>query len=108
MISHEGKRLLSQVIPDQFIKNFNNYVTFPVKPRHIFEHRNFMKRNLLMRLMVVSFVTVCGLVYIQAGINKQIVDDQCTDEIPLTAKKRVSGEFIILQSITRYLTAGYH
>ncbi|HTE24491.1 hypothetical protein [Flavitalea sp.] len=67
-----------------------------------------MKRNLLIRFMVVSFVAVCSLVFIQTGINKQIAEDQCNDEIPLTTKKRVSGEFIILQSVTRYLTAGYH
>lgn len=67
-----------------------------------------MKRNLLIRLMVVSFVTICSLVFIQTGVNRQIAEDQCNDEIPLTTKKRVSGEFIILQSVTRYLTAGYH
>ncbi|RYY13591.1 MAG: hypothetical protein EOO04_31650 [Chitinophagaceae bacterium] len=67
-----------------------------------------MKRNLLIRLMVVSFITVCSMVFIQAGVNKQNAEDQCSEEMPMTAKKRVSGEFIIWESITRYITAGYH
>jgi hypothetical protein len=58
--------------------------------------------------MVVGFIAISSLLFIQAGVNKQIAEDQCNDEIPLAAKKKVSGDFIILQSITRYLTAGYH
>jgi len=58
--------------------------------------------------MVVGFVAISSLVFIEAGLKKQHAEDQCNDELPLTAKKKVSGEFIILQSITRYITAGYH
>jgi hypothetical protein len=58
--------------------------------------------------MVVGFVAIGSVIFIQAGLNEQNAEDQCTEEISLATKKKVSGEFIILQSITRYITAGYH
>ena len=58
--------------------------------------------------MVVSYITVCGLVLFQARVNKQIAEDQCSEAYGIPTKKHISGEFIIWESITRYITVGYH
>jgi hypothetical protein len=67
-----------------------------------------MKKNFFIRLVILSVMLLCGLLYFQNGINRQSAEDQCTDDISTAGKKRASGEFIILESISRYLTASYH
>lgn len=67
-----------------------------------------MKRSTLVRLVVVSFVAACSLVIFKADSLKQPVEEQCADEEPITFKKRGSGEFIIWETMNRYIMAGYH
>lgn len=58
--------------------------------------------------MVVSFITVCSLVFFKGRVNKQISEDQCNEELTTETKQHVSGELIIWESISRYITVGYH
>ena len=88
-------------------KNFKESVTFTKNQRHIIQHLNVMKRNLLTRLMIMSFIALCGTAWVQVKINKQSAEDQHGEEITVTSEKRVSGEFMILESISRYITAAY-
>jgi len=59
-------------------------------------------------MVVVSFIAACSLVLYKAGSLRQIAEEQCTEEEPITFKKKGSGEFIIWETMSRYIMAGYH
>jgi hypothetical protein len=70
---------------------------------------NVMKRISFIRLVLLTFVTVCSLAFYQNGSLQQASEDHFTNEETITTtKKSGRGDFIIWESITRYFIAGYH
>jgi hypothetical protein len=67
-----------------------------------------MKKKLFLRLITLSFVVVCGAALLQAKINRENAEDLRSEEMTTSSKQRMSGEFMILESISRYITAAYH
>ncbi|MET0242833.1 MAG: hypothetical protein ABW174_05175 [Flavitalea sp.] len=67
-----------------------------------------MKKKILIRLMLLMVITTLSLLLLESGADSQITEDQMIDETPVAVSRRPSGEFIIWESITRYIMAGYH
>lgn len=67
-----------------------------------------MKKNHLLRIGMVSFLTICSLVLFQGSADRQNADEQLVEEEVLTPHHRGSGDFIIWESISRYIMASYH
>ncbi|RYG05182.1 MAG: hypothetical protein EOO02_04365 [Chitinophagaceae bacterium] len=67
-----------------------------------------MKKKILIRLMLMLVITTLSLLLSQSRSDSQNTEDQLVDETPVAVGRRPSGEFIIWESITRYIMAGYH
>jgi len=70
-------------------------------------NRKFMKKSFLFRLIVLSVIAVTSFMLAATPNSGGNIDQQAVEELPASNSSREKGEFLILESITRYLMASY-
>ncbi len=66
-----------------------------------------MKKSFFFRLMVLGFIAFGSFVLAGTRSLTENTEQQLIEELPTSTSSKHTGEFLILESITRYLTASH-
>jgi hypothetical protein len=67
-----------------------------------------MKKRFTIRLAIMTLVLMFSFIVFENGGQRQKAEDQRDEAVPVTIKKRPIGEFLIWESVSRYIMASYH